>query len=189
MTAIEFNEGNYWKGDSHGHGGVVIYDASGNVLTSLGGRYTAEVNGTPVVTASSAYSAGNCVGGKLTLANAVRVAGGTAALQSLLLIDAANQKAALELLLFNADPTASILNDKAAAVIHANDIAKIVRRISIATADYVTIDSKAIVDLAIAGRVLKAASGTSLYAALVTSGTPTYAATTDLTLRLGMLQD
>lgn len=161
---------------------------NGDNSHSLGiGGVTAQATAT-ITTTAPAYSAGDCVGGKLTLTGALRVAGLGAVLQSLFLADPANQKAALELLIFNADPTASTLTDNAAAAIHANDISKIIRRISIAASDYVTIDSKAFVDLSPGGRILRAASGTTLYAALIAVGTPTYG-TSGLILRLGELQD
>lgn len=153
------------------------------------GGHTGVIVPTITVSTSPAYSSGDCVGGKLTLSSIVRTAGGTALVQSLFLRDTSNQKAALELLIFNADPTSSTLTDNAAAVIHANDIDKIVRRISIAASDYVTIDSKAWTDLSVGGKPIKPASGSDMYAALITTGTPTYAATTAIGLRLGVLQD
>ena len=162
-------------------------DGSRSVTAAVGG-HTASIVPALAVTAA-AYSAGHCVGGKLTLAGAVRANSGTALLQSLLLIDTSNQKAALELLIFNADPTSSTLTDHAAAVLHANDIGKIIRRVSIAAADYVTLDSKAFADIVPGGRVVKTASGVDLYACLIAVGTPTYAAATALTLRAGFLQD
>lgn len=162
--------------------------AGENHIGAVGG-HTAQTEAAPVVSTTPAYSAGDCVGGLLTISNAVRVSGGTAVLQSLFLRDTSNQKAALTLLIFNANPSASTFTDNVALAIHANDIDKIIRCINIAAADYTTVDSKAFVDLSPGGRVLKAASGTSLYAALLTSGTPTYAATTALLLRLGLLQD
>lgn len=157
-------------------------------LGSVGGS-TVRIEPTVAVSTTPAYTAGDCVGGKLTLTGALRAAGAGAALQSLLIRDTSNQKAALELLIFNADPTASTLTDNAAAVIHASDVAKVIRRISIAAADYVTIDSKAWADLSPGGRVLAAPAGVDLYAAFVAVGTPTYALTTALGVVLGILQD
>lgn len=147
---------------------------------------------TVTVSTSPAYSVGDNVGGKLTLSNAVRSSGGTAYLRSLLLVDTSNQKNALELLLFNADPSSSTITDNAAFVLHANDVAKLIRRYSLAAADYVTLDSKGILDLLLGDRPLVASGSTSLYAALVipaTGGTPTYAATSAISVRFGFLWD
>jgi hypothetical protein len=175
-----------------GDNGYAIGGAIGAGESHIGsvGGHTTQIAPTVTVSTSPAYSAGDCVGGKLTLSSIMRTGGpGTALLQSLFLMDTSNQKAALELLIFNANPSASTFTDNSAISLHANDIGKIIRRISIAASDYVTIDSKAFVDLSPGARVLKAASGVDLYAALVAVGTPTYAATTALTLRLGVLQD
>lgn len=165
-----------------------VLAAGENHIGAIGGA-TAQIEVAPVVSTSPAYTAGDCVGGLLTLTSAVRVSGGTAVLQSLFLYDTSNQKAALELLVFNANPGSTTFTDNTALSINAADVGKIIRRISIAASDYVAIDSKAFVDLSPGGRVLKAASGTTLYATLVAVGTPTYAATTALLLRLGLLQD
>lgn len=152
------------------------------------GGYTAVIAPTLAVTAA-AYSAGHLVGNKLTLTGIARADGKLALLQSLFLIDTSNQKAALELLIFNANPSATTFTDHATLSINAADVGKIVRRVSIAAADYVTIDTKAFADISPGGKVLKPASGVDMYACLVAVGTPTYAATTALTLNLGVLQD
>jgi hypothetical protein len=94
----------------------------------------------------------------------------------------------MELLIFNADPSASTFTDNAAVSLNAADVPKIIRRIPIVAGDYATIDSKAFAEVIPNGRVLTPATGTSLYACLVAVGTPTYAATTALTLRIGVLQ-
>lgn len=155
---------------------------SGNV-----GGFTSLVTIAPAVTASSAYVAGYAVGGKQTLANAVR-ANGTAILDSIMVLDRANQKAALDILIFESDPSSATITDHAAFVFSTDDL-KVLARIPVAAGDYVTYNGKATATLKGLGVVLKAASGTSLYAAIVTSGTPTFAATTDVQVRYGLLQD
>ena len=165
---------------------------SGTVTTTgnLGG-YTATAAPTITVSTSPAYSAGDLVGGKLTLASILRTSGGTGLLQSLLLRDTSNQKAALELIIFDSDPSSTTFTDNAALSINAADVSKIIRRISIAASDYVTIGSIAVADVGPVSKVLKAASGVDLYACLVaaTGSTPTYASTSALSLTIGVLQD
>lgn len=160
-----------------------------NTVTVAGnvGSFTTVIKDTTAVTAA-AYSAGNAVGGKRTLANAVRVSGGTGILQSVTLLDRANQKAAMTLFIFDADPSAATLTDKTAFVFSTDDL-KVVAQVPINAGDYVTTNSKAFVTYGGLGIPVKAASGTTLYAALVTSGTPTFAATTDVQLEVGILQD
>lgn len=156
---------------------------SGNV-----GGFTTVIKDTAVVSTSPAYTAGDAVGAKRTLANAVRVSGGTGILDSVTLLDRANQKAAMELILFDSDPASATITDNAAFVYSTDDL-KVLARITIGPSDYVTLNGKAIAQLKGLSVALKIASGTSLFAALVTTGTPTFVATTDVQLSVGILQD
>lgn len=150
----------------------------------------ASISLTPTIS-TTAYAAKDVVGGKLTLANAVRVSGGIAILQSVFVLDRANQKAAISILLFDADPTASTLTNDAEANIVSADIPKLIRRIDIAASDYVTTDHAgtdfATAEIAALSKLVKAASGTSLYAVVITSGTPSYGVNDALTVRFGFL--
>ncbi len=160
------------------NGGVTV---AGNV----GGKTTL-IKDTTAVSTSPAYQAGDAVGGKRTLANAL-TAVGTGILESVAILDRANQKAAMTLFIFDEDPTAATITDNSAFVFSTDDL-KVIAQISIAAGDYVTTNSKAVAQKTGLGTTLKA-SGTSLYAALVTTGTPTFAATTDVQLEVGILQD
>lgn len=139
-------------------------------------------------TNASAYEAGDAVGGKITITNAMRISGGTGILQSIDLIDKANQKAAMELLIFNSDPTAATITDDTAFV-YSTDISKQIARIPIAASDYVTLNSIATVSLGGLSRIVKASGSANLFAALVTTGTPTYTSTSDIIITFGILQD
>jgi hypothetical protein len=66
---------------------------------------------------------------------------------------------------------------------------KVIARVSISSGDYVTINSKAVAVVKGLGIALKASGSTSLYAALVTTGAPNLAATDDIQLIYGILQD
>jgi hypothetical protein len=126
------------------------------------------------------------VGGKRTLTGALTSVG-TGILESIIVLDRANQKAALDIFIFDADPTAATLADKTAFVFSTDDL-KVIAHVSVAASDYVTVNSKAVAHESSLGIALKA-SGTTLWAAVVTSGTPTYAATTDVQVTFGILQD
>ena len=65
------------------------------------------------------------VGKKITLTDAMRVTGGSGVLQSITVIDVSATKPALELLIFNADPTAATLTDQAAVAL-STDISKVI---------------------------------------------------------------
>lgn len=155
------------------------------VTGNVGGK-TAIVFDNTVVTAA-AYSIGNAVGAKRTIAGAVLTAG-TGILESIVLLDRANQKAGMTLFIFNADPTNATITDKAAFVFSTDD-QKVIAQISIAASDYVTTNNKAIAVKSGLAIALKASAGTTLYAALVTTGTPTFAATSDVQIEYGILQD
>jgi hypothetical protein len=156
------------------------------VIGNVGG-YTTVIKDTTAVSTSPAYSAGDAVGAKRTIANAVRTQG-TGVLESVTILDRANQKAGMTLFIFDADPSAATITDNAAFVFSTDDV-KVIAQVNIASSDYVTTNSKAVAQKTGLGVALKVASGTTLYAALVTTGTPTFAATTDVQLEYGILQD
>lgn len=147
------------------------------------------VSVTPVLTGAGAYSSGNAVGPKQTIASAARKTTKTQImLQTLTVTDKANQKAALTILFFDSDPTAGTYTDKSALAL-STDLAKVIGKVNVAAADYETIDSKAVACLKSIGLEMQLTAGaTTLYAAVLTTGTPTYTSTSDLTFRYGVLQ-
>lgn len=173
---------------------IAITDASGNNSLPAGENHIGSIGGNTFslavtqTTNASAYEAGDAVGGKITITNAMRVSGGTGILQSIDIIDKANQKAALEVLIFNADPSAATITDDTAFV-YSTDISKQIARISVAASDYVTINSIATVSLGGLGKIVKANGSANLYAAIVLVGTPTYTSTSDIIITFGILQD
>lgn len=150
------------------------------------------VSVTPTITAGT-YNATtkNSVGGKQTLAGAVPYSGVAAVLQSVTVIDKANQKAPLTILLFDSDPTGGTYTDNGQVNL-STDVAKVIRKVNVTAGDYETIDNSgtdyAVADLAPIAKLVKPASGTSFYAVLVTTGAPVYASTSDLTIRFGFMQ-
>lgn len=190
-------------------GAAVITDANGTAQQYLRGlvklwiaglaageAHIGEVSGNSAavqvaltVSTSPAYSSGDSIGGKITIANAARAAGRSTTLQNMTVLDRANQSPAGTILIFNADPVNATITDNAAFVYSTDDL-KVVARIPVAASDYVTINSKSIAGLPNLGRVLGApASGTSLFAAFVTTSTPTFAATTDVQVTFGLMRD
>jgi hypothetical protein len=134
------------------------------IKTVRAGRFVTKL--IPVIT-TTAYTAGDVVGGIQTIP--ISSTGGV--IQSLGISDNADQKAAFDILIFDALPTSSA--DNAAFVWH-SDITKLVARISVATGDYLELVSKAFAQKS--GLNLVVSPGTtSVYAVVVTSSTPTYA--------------
>lgn len=138
---------------------------------------------TPVINTVQ-YSSGYAVGGKQTLAAGLATAL-PVELDSLVIIDKGDEKAVLDLLFFDADPSAATITNNSAFAF-STDIAKLIGRVHIAAEDYVTYDSIATVALKNIGLLLKP-TATSLYVAVVTTGTPTYAVG-DLIFKYGFKQ-
>lgn len=161
--------------------------AGENHLGEVGGNSTAAALSFTVST-SPAYTTGDVVGGKITIANALRASGKAALVQDLYVFDAANQKMAGNLLFFNADPTAATITDNSAFA-YGSDAAKQIGKIDILVSDWTTINGKATLHLKNLGALVRAASGTTIYAAFVTTSTPTFATSGDLAGALGLLRD
>jgi hypothetical protein len=163
--------------------------AAGETVIGIVGGSTTTVTVSPTVTAG-AYHANDCIGGKLTLANAARVAAGSGLVYTLTVQDLAAQNAILEVYIFNADPTNGTYTDNGAVDINDTDMAMCIGRIDVAAADYKSLaDNSMAFPTSMRAIPFKLASGTSLYAVVRTPGTPTYAATSDLKLVFGILQD
>lgn len=146
---------------------------------------------TPTLAVStSIYAALDIVGGKLTLSEAMRTKDGGGILQSITVVDDDNEKADLYILLFDSDP-AGTTTDNGAWTPAAGNPAKVLHRIDVLSSDYVTLvtSSLAVASIKNLGLPVEASGGSSLYALIFAVGTPTYTATTDLTVRFGFLRD
>jgi hypothetical protein len=144
---------------------------------------------TTALTVSTAiYAAKESIGGKITIANAVRAAGKTSILHSLMLMDRSGQKPTGYIIVFNTDPTAATITDNAAFDSSTND-ANICAIIPITTSDWVTPGvTKAYANIRNIGALIEPLTGTSAYAAFVSDGTPDLVATTDIQIIWGFLR-
>ena len=141
---------------------------------------------TPTITAG-AYSANEAVGGLITFTNvATTDSRGSGVIQSITIIDDAAQNAELELHLF--DRTFTATTDNAAFDPTDADLENYIGYILVTTADYAGFVDNSAAHVSNVGLAFNLA-GTSLFGQLVTRGTPTYAATDDLTIKIGVLQD
>lgn len=133
-------------------------------------------------------AAGDNIGGKLTVPGVYLGVGVPARLQGLFILDKSNQKAALDLVIWDRDPAAATITTNAALVWGTTDV-QAIARVPIAAADYVTIGAEAIACLRDLNTEVWSGTETTLYAALFTSGTPTYATAAALQLRLMFQRD
>lgn len=152
------------------------------------------------VTASSAYTSGNAIGGLMTIAGAARVSGslgaaGTGGILSAMVMNSKSlQTTQVDVVFFDANPTGSTCTDKTAFSLATADFDKVV--------GYLTIPGTAANGAGwVAGTVgslgiptyypitYDLASATSIYACAVTRGTPTWTATTDVSFKFNFLRN
>jgi len=157
--------------------------AGENHLGQVGGEGDT-IAQTPTID-TDAYTANDNVGGLLEFANAARVSGGGGLLNKVVIIDDAKQDAELELWLF--DRTFTQGADDAAWSPSEADLENLVDVVSTADGTYYDTASQGVCVIELARRY--DLNGTSLFGRLVTRGTPTYAATDDLTVKVGLIQD
>lgn len=176
--------------------------STGTVGTAAVGNWMVEVSDSSAVQAA-AYAANDLVGGKRTFANAVRASGGTGIIRGVTIIDQAANSAAnsvYDLIIFNSDPSGTTFTDNSPLDVADTDMSKVVAVIRVDGAQtsiheqtggkvqlFTNVDNNALFKSV---EVPYVASGTtSLFAALIARGAPTYAATTDVIVKLQMEQD
>ena len=138
------------------------------------------------------YVSGDVLGTKMVLANAARISGGTVTLTNIEVIDNANQKAPIDILIFSQDPGSGTYTNQVAFIYDNTDMAKSVAQVSITAGMYTTFGNGARATSALLGYVLKAsniAPGTSLWVVLVIRGAASYTAINNLTLKFGFYRN
>lgn len=134
----------------------------------------------PTITAG-AYSAGDVIGGLLTCTVGTTVTGNVL-VRRVVIGDADNEKAAMDLWFFKSSPATSLADNAAFSTISDADIRDACQaHVAIAASDYTTAGSNALGEKVIdnGGRTIEVTNGV-FYVYAVVSGTPTYGATTDL---------
>ena len=121
----------------------------------------------------------------MTFANAARVSGGGGVVKDVKILDDAGQDAELELWLFNATFTA--MADNAAWAPSEADLRKLVGIITTGDGAWFAAGTPSAARIEASQRYDLV--GTSLFGQLVTRGTPTFAATDDISVIVGLLQD
>ena len=142
---------------------------------------------TPAVD-TAIYASGDLIGTMLTFKNVTRTAGRGGEIIDAILTDLAKQSAVIDLILFDADPTNTTFTDQAAFDSADADMPKAIGAIEFLTY-YGLNDNSFASETAIGMGFLPAnAAPTTIYGALVSRGTPTFAAATDVTVRLKIKQ-
>lgn len=137
---------------------------------------------------TNAYASGDLLFDSAEVANAVRANGGYAILQSVTVLDKADQGVAFTLLIADAATDFGAANS--APDPDDTEAATVLGWIPIAAADYVDLGASKVACVRNLGLTLKAgAATTSLYIAGINgTGTPTYGAAGDLVIKLGLLR-
>lgn len=136
---------------------------------------------------TSAYASGDLIGEKLTFSDVVKQydRGGGGLVQSSVLVDQAAQEADIDLILFDTDPTGTTFTDNSALDVADADMDKIVGVVEFRT--YYAFGDNSVGQSLNLALPFILSTGQDLYGALVSRGTPTYAAATDLIVRLNIL--
>ncbi len=138
---------------------------------------------TPVVSASPDYSTGDCIGSLLTFQPVVLAAGHDGTIQSVTVNCKVANTAAMDLMLFNANPSASTFTDNSAPAVHANDLAKVIGVVNITKWTSVGSNSQSMGEANNLAFPVELAT-TAAYGVLVARGTVNLASTSDITVTL-----
>lgn len=130
------------------------------------------------------YASGDLLFAPIKLQNATLNTKGLAFLRTLLILDSANQKSAMDLLFFESDP-GSLAALNAALDMPAAALALLIGTLTVASADYITLKASTnAAGLKLPSMMLPAAKGSrDFWLAGVSRGTPTYATAADLTIK------
>lgn len=150
----------------------------------------------PTITVDTAiYAAADVLGapvvsGVITLTGAMRKNGGSGLLHSITVFDDDNEKGQISFLFFSAVTGGTYVGNGALAL-SAADKAALLGKVDVVTADYATFGGDAYASVKGINLPVAAASTTNdLYVIpCITTGTPTYTATTDLKLTFGFIQN
>lgn len=137
-----------------------------------------------LVTTAGAYVTNDCVGGKITLPNAVRNAGDGLMFRSIGIGILSAVTPNFDLFFFDADPSASTLTDKTAFAVAAADVPKIIGIVQTTGTNVVTASARAYAFLNVVNGLPLLPATTTLYAALVSRSSVTFGSVADVKLAL-----
>ena len=139
------------------------------------------VSASPTVD-TNAYASGDLIGGKLTFAD-LAGKGQMLKIMTAVIVDQAKQTADLDLVLFRDNPGATTFTDQAALDVADADLGKVCGVIAFRSGQTFGFNDNGVMVQQNVGLCTQLV-GTTLYGALVSRGTPTYAAATDVAVTL-----
>jgi len=136
--------------------------------------------------AAAAYHSNDVLSATQELADAVRVDGGSGILQSIQVIDQDDQGQPIDIFIFSG--SAALGTENAAISISDADAAQILGIVRVVANDYIDCINSMNASINGLNIPVEVASGTSLYVATATRGTPTHTGS-GIVLNIGILQD
>jgi hypothetical protein len=136
---------------------------------------------------TTAYSAGDCVGGLMTFAGLARTAGGSGFVQQVTVNCRTAQTGALDLVLFKANPTGSTFTDNAALAVSSGDFDKVMGVVHIT--DWTSVGAGSTAQADNLAKPFSLSSGTSGWGVLVARSTPTLGSISDLSVDLRVVRN
>lgn len=138
---------------------------------------------------TGAYASGDLIGkGPLIFRDAVRVPGGSGILHTVTLMDLAKQDAAIDLVFFSGNLPRTTFTDNAAWDVDDGDLRRYLGKVKLTSSNYVDFSDSSAASAEAVGLAFTLPPGTrDLYCVLVSRGSPTYAAATDLLVTVTIL--
>jgi hypothetical protein len=156
-------------------------------LGEVGGRVKV-VDCAPTIN-PAAYATADVIGTKVTVSTVTRIAAGSGIIRSATLSNRLTATTAVDVILFDADPSASTFTDNAAVTVNVADLTKIIGVLSFVSGEYVSFAGNGVAVKQGLNIGFKLASGSDLYAVFVSRAAPTFANAADLNLRLAIEQN
>lgn len=157
---------------------AILVDMDGN---AAGARKTVAV--TPVVSATPDYSDGDNIGGLMTVAAIVSADGAGGMLSHVLAVSKAAISVAIDLLIFNANPTGSTFTDNEAAVVAAADLPKLIGKTTLAGDGWVSLSGAQILQTLAPQVPISGNAADDIFVAMIARGTVNLGSTSDLSFR------
>ena len=149
-----------------------------------------KVTGVQIGVSGAAYGTGDVLGDQspIEIKNFVRFAGGTALIQSLVINDLSNQSGAIDIVVFDSQPTATTFTDNSALDIADADLTKVIAVVSITSANYKAFADNCVAILSNIAFPLQSLATNSVWICPVSRDTKTYVAD-ELSFTFGVLND
>ncbi len=160
--------------------GLLVKVSNADDIGGGGGADTARIQVTPTIS-TSAYTAKDAVGGEMEFEDAASSSGGGVRIRGVELVDLAQTRAELELILFKETISATVTDNAAFDPTDA-DLALYVATIPISGGHYSDFNDNAVARVNC--DVLVHPTATSVFGVLVARSTPTYGSTSDIKVAL-----